>query len=230
MAEQLALNLRLRDAAVFEGYHAGENGSAVQALVGLAQGEGEAQVFLWGAAQTGKTHLLQAVCHRASARGLASAYLPLTELGHEAEVLAGLEDVQVLALDDVESVVGRPDWERALFNLINGLRERGHRLVLASRQNPTHLPVALPDLASRLLWGPVFHLAPLDDEAKLIVLTQRAARRGFELPVDAARYMLRHHPRDLGYLLGLLDTLDEATLAAQRRATIPFIRRVLDGS
>lgn len=229
MAQQLALNLRLRDGAVFEGYYPGDNGSAVLTLERLAGGGGETQVYVWGAPQTGKSHLLQAVCHRATGLGLASAYLPLAGFGGDAEVLRDLERVEVLALDDVEAVIGQSAWERALFNVINASRERGHRLVFASRVNPVHLPVALPDLASRLLWGPVFHLRPLDDEAKLAALTRRASRRGFELPEEAARYMLRRHPRDLGYLLGLLDAIDAATLAAQRRATLPFIRRVLEG-
>lgn len=228
MSEQLVLNLRLRDGALFEAYHPGPNQAAVQLLQALVRGD-EPQVYLWGAAGTGKTHLLQAVCHAAGGAGQTTAYLPLAQVSAGPELLGGMEVTQVLALDDLDAVAGRPEWDRALFNLINALRERGHRLVLASRANPAHLGVSLPDLGSRLVWGPVFRLEALDDEAKRAALRHRALRRGFELPDEAARYMLRHHPRDLGYLLELLDRIDTATLAARRRATLPFIKSVLSG-
>jgi DnaA family protein len=35
--------------------------------------------------------------------------------------------------------------------------------------------------------------------------------------------------RDLGALLDLLERLDQASLAAQRRVTVPFLRKFLQG-
>ena len=59
---------------------------------------------------------------------------------------------------------------------------------------------------------------------KLHALMAGARRRGLELPVATGRYILRHTARDMGSLLTLLDRLDLASLAAQRRLTIPFVR------
>ena len=228
IAEQLVLNVSLRDAAVFGAYYAGDNATAVNTLEVMAEGSGESQVFLWGPAESGKSHLLQAVCHRAAQCGLSTAYLPLRSVGmQDAAALEGMADLAVLCIDDLDVVTGRPDWEQALFHLINASRAQGHRLVFAAQQNPAYLGVRLPDLASRLLWGPVFRLQPLDDAAKLAALMQRARRRGFELPQEAGQYLLRNCPRDLGHLLEILDRLDTATLAAQRRVTVPFIKAVL---
>ena len=228
IAEQLVLNVSLRDAAVFGTYYAGDHATALNTLEVMAEGNGESQVFLWGPAASGKSHLLQAVCHRAAQCGLSTAYLPLRSLGtQDASALEGMADLAVLCIDDLDALAGRADWERALFHLINASRTHGHRLVFAAQQNPAHLEVGLPDLASRLLWGPVFHLQPLDDAAKLAALVQRAQRRGFELPQEAGQYLLRNCPRDLGHLLEILDRLDKATLAAQRRVTVPFIKAVL---
>ena len=55
----------------------------------------------------------------------------------------------------------------------------------------------------------------------------RARLRGFELPQETSRWLQRRFPRDMRRLYDLLDTLDEAALAAQRRLTVPFIREVL---
>jgi DnaA family protein len=40
-------------------------------------------------------------------------------------------------------------------------------------------------------------------------------------------WLFARYPRDLGALLDLLDRLDQASLAAQRRITIPFLRELL---
>jgi DnaA family protein len=117
-------------------------------------------------------------------------------------------------------------WERGLFNLINAVRDAGHRMVLASTQNPARMALKLPDLSS-LVWGPVFHLRALDDATRLGLLKARAAQYGLELKDEAGRFLLNNCQRDAGSLLAALARLDEASLVAKRRLTIPFIKSVL---
>jgi DnaA family protein len=228
MSTQLPLDVRLEDGASFDSFVAGENGLAVDCLRGLAQGSGESQALLWGASGSGKSHLLQAVCRVANHGGAPSAYMPLTSLaGLGPSLVEGLATRRVVCIDDTERVLGDSGWEEALFGLINEARGSGCRLVFAAGTAPAELPVTLADLRSRLLWGPVFRLEPPDDHDKLLILQHRAAARGFELPEESARYLLTRYPRDLRELLKLLNRIDIATLAAQRRATLPFIKSVL---
>jgi DnaA family protein len=228
MSTQLPLDVRLEDGASFESFVAGENGLAVDCLRRLAQGSGESQTLLWGASGSGKSHLLQAVCRAANQRGIPSAYLPLTSLaGLGPSLVEGLATQRVVCIDDIEHVLGDSAWEQALFGLINEGRAADSRLVFAAGTAPAELDVTLADLRSRLLWGPVFRLEPSDDREKLLILQHRAAARGFELPDESARYLLTRYPRDLRQLLKLLDRIDIASLAAQRRATLPFIKSVL---
>src|SRR5688572_23656681 len=90
---QLPLGIRLLDSSVFESYFAGRNQPVVDALLALHAAErGLAPTCIWihGPHGTGKTHLLQAVCARASREGLTAVYLPLLDvidLGEE--LLAG---------------------------------------------------------------------------------------------------------------------------------------------
>lgn len=227
-AGQLPLDLRLRDSARFETFHAGRYGLLVAALRAHAAGGpgSERQLYLHGCEGCGKTHLLQATCHEAFAHGQSCGYLPLLELSAQdpAAVLEGMDRLDLLALDDLQVVAGRLDWERVLFGLINRVRERDGRLLMAARLAPDGMHCVLPDLRSRLGWGPVFRLdAPGDRELKAI-LQKRAELRGLELSDGVAGYLLRHECRDLEGLLTLLDRLDLAALAHQRRLTIPFIR------
>ena len=54
-----------------------------------------------------------------------------------------------------------------------------------------------------------------------------AAARGLELSDAAGQYLLTRVSRDMAGLCRWLETLDAASLAAQRRLTIPLIRETL---
>lgn len=228
IARQLPLGISLRPGASFDAYFNGGNGLAVAVLQRMAEGAGERQAWVAGAAGLGKSHLLQAACHAAARHGRRPAYLPLAgETGLQAGMLEGLEALDLVCLDGIEAIAGDEDWELALFNLINAARAAGARLLLASRRTPAHLEVRLPDLASRLAWGVVLQLVPPTDAQTRDALCARARSLGLELPPAAADYLQRHYGRDLAGQLQRLETLDRASLAAGRRLTVPFIKQVL---
>ncbi|QEM81611.1 DnaA regulatory inactivator Hda [Halomonas binhaiensis] len=225
---QLPLGLGLRDDATFSNFFPGANEPLVGRLLHQFDADGEPFLYLWGPPGVGRSHLLQAACHQASARDLRTLFLPLEELGHFPPLM--LEDVErldLLAIDDLERVVGRKRWEEALFHAFNRLRDSGKRLVIAADRPPRQLDVQLADLASRLTWGVTFHMGLPGDEERLGALQLRASLRGMQLPDEVARYILHRGPRQLGDLLRCLDVLDSASLSAQRKLTIPFVKNAL---
>jgi DnaA-homolog protein len=226
VARQFILDVTLPDGSDFESFHAGANSLVLDGLRDLARGRGELQIYVYGEAGTGKTHLLQAVCHEAAQQGRRAAYLPRVLLAG-ARSLDGLDALDVVCLDGIGVLCGSPEGETALFNLINGARARGTQLVLSDRQSPRALSAGLSDLASRLVWGPVFQLASLDDDAKCALLVAWARRRGFELPREVGEYLLRTCPRDLPSLLAQVQRLERESLGQQRRVTLPFARAVM---
>jgi DnaA-homolog protein len=220
--KQLALGVRLRADAVFESYWPGSNAEIIAAL----QAPGIAPIWLWGARGSGKTHLLQAVC---AAAGESAAYFPLDRsLALPPEALAGFEHTRVLCIDDADAVAGDPEWERALFRLFNATAELKTRLIFAAAAAPRQAGWSLDDWRSRAAACVVYQIRELDDEGRIEALRLRAAQRGLRLPYDTSEYLLKRMPRDLHSLFDILDRLDEASLAAQRRLTIPFIREALE--
>ena len=225
---QLALPLQLADHAVFASFLAGDNDTLVATLVDLSSGNVGQGCWLWGAAATGKTHLLQAVCEAAGDR---SAYLPFDMLAAAGPgILEGLESRDLVCIDDIDRVAGDAAWERALFNFYNALYDAGGQLVVAAAATPRECGFSLADLASRMSKLPVFQLKPLTDEQRVAALQLRARHRGLELPDDTASFMLKRSRRDMASLYGLLDRLDLEALKAKRRLTIPFVRGVLEGT
>ncbi|MDN3522293.1 DnaA regulatory inactivator Hda [Halomonas ramblicola] len=225
---QLPLGVGLRDDATFVNFFPGPNASLVDRLTRQFDPDGEPFLYLWGAPGVGRSHLLQAACHAASDRGRRALYLPLEELGHFPPLmLEEIERLDLVAIDDLERVVGRRRWEEALFHAFNRLRDAGKRLVVVAEAPPRRLPVQLPDLASRLTWGVTFHVQGLDDAGRLAALQLRAGVRGMQLADEVARYILHRGPRRLDELFGMLEDLDRASLSAQRKLTIPFVKQAL---
>ena len=226
-AKQLPLGVRLRDTSVFASYFPGRNGSVVDALQALTArragpSDGPTCVWVHGPPSVGKTHLLQAMCARANSNAQSAAYLPLAEVAPlGGEILSGYGQFSLVCLDDAETVAGNADWERALFRLHRELDEQRARLVLAA------LPFKLADLASRLNGGVVLTLQPFDEPEQLAALQLRAQLRGCELPQETAQFLLRRLPRNMAALCAFLDELDEASLIAQRRLTVPFVKAVM---
>jgi len=226
---QLPLGVELRDDATFANYFPGDNASLVAHLNAQLDEDGEPFLYLWGGEGVGCSHLLQAACHHADARGKRALYLPLDTLGHfPPDILEEPERLDLLAIDDLQRVIGRKRWEEALFHGFNRLRDAGKRLVIAADRSPRQLDVKLPDLASRLTWGMVFHVQPLDDAQRLGALQLRARMRGMQLPDEVARYILHRGPRQLDRLSDILARLDRASLSAKRKLTIPFVKQALE--
>lgn len=227
MIPQLPLALRWPRRQRFEHFHPGANAAALAALVALANDPAASWVYLDGPAGSGKSHLSMATCQAASALGRRVQYLPLAAVSEPAAALRGVAGSDLLALDDVDAIAGKRDAEHALFDLYNQARAEGGVLLFAASSAPAQLGLELPDLRSRLGACTRFALKPLDDAERRAVLKSQASARGIELDEPVLDWLFAHYARDLAALLDLLDRLDQASLAAQRRITVPFLRGML---
>ncbi|KIQ24381.1 DnaA regulatory inactivator Hda [Xanthomonas campestris] len=225
---QLPLALRAPSDQRLDSYIAAPDGLIAQ-LQAFAAGQLSDWLYLAGPSGTGKTHLALSVCAAAEQAGRSSAYLPLqAAAGRLRDALEALEGRSVVALDGVDSIAGQREDEVALFDFHNRARAAGITLLYTARQMPDGLALVLPDLRSRLSQCVRISLPVLDDVARAAVLRDRAQRRGLALDEAAIDWLLTHSERELAGLVALLDRLDRESLAAQRRVTVPFLRRVLD--
>lgn len=228
VATQLPLGVQLKDEATFESFLAGPNTELLASLQRVAQGRLNGIIYLHGTAGSGRTHLLQALCHASSAQGRRAAYLPLKEFSvQESQVLEGMANLPLLCLDDIDAVSAETDWALLLMRLCDVSRQNGPTLVVTAPQAPVALQAAVADLRTRLSWGLVFALQPLTDEERLGALQLRARARGLDIPAEVGRFLMQRKTRSLPALMEMLDTLDQASLAASRRLTVPFVKSVL---
>lgn len=209
----------------FDSFYVGDNQLLFDSLQTLLDREGFNVFYIWSASAAGRTHLL----HASSQNKLAS-YIPLKQhVLLVPEILQGLDNYDLVCLDDIDVIAGHRDWEEAIFDLFNRLSEKNvSKLLITACAPPKQIPFILPDLASRLMWGQVYKLKELSDDDKLKALQLRAKLSGFDLSTEVGLFLLKRVNRDMRTLLSLMEEFEVATLAQQRKLTIPFIKHILD--
>ena len=187
--------------------------------------------WLYGRFSTGKSHLLVGLCRDAEARGVRSIYLDLEMLDDPA-VLSSLNEIDVVAIDNVQAVSHLSDWALALYGLINGFSQSAEksRCYFAARQAASETAFATEDLASRCRAMISHSLTALSDDQKRDVLLNMAEDEGFALPEGAAKYLIERSARELSQLAFVLARVAERSLREKRKVTLPLVRQVLADS
>jgi len=213
-------------------YGAAQSAAVVYLKHYLAGKPPRSPVYLFGASGSGKSHLLYASCVKAQELGLTSQLLSLDDYkAWSPRILDGLEELDLVCLDNVQAIATDLTWQVAVFDLYNRMLEQGKALIIVANATPTELGFRLADLVSRLQACISFQLRLLVDEDKQRLLQQKAHLRGMDLPDEVARYLLNRQQRDIRDLVRILDLLDKASIVHQRRLTIPFVKEILaDGS
>lgn len=228
MKLQLPLNFHFREVLSFDNFLVSNNGELINTLKFMIKSLGSQFVFIWGKEGSGRSHLCQALYYLAEDENRKVAYLALSEEGIEPDVLKQLENFTLIILDDIDAVLGKENWDEALFHFYNLVKDSAGSLLMTSSKAPSSFESILPDLKSRLGWELVYQLEELSDADKVQALQHRASERGLKLTFEAGQYLLNRLPRDTHKLFAVLEQLDKQSLAQNRSLTVPFIKKVLD--
>ena len=215
---QIPLAIGPAPATSFESFVAGENAAVLAHLQSLEPGA--PPTYLWGAAGSGKTHLLQASALRARQQGSCAA---IFRPGHRLPWQPA-ERCDWLLLDDCHAFDGAE--QHAAFTLFVEAAGRGAAVLAAGSVPPVDLGVR-EDLRTRLGWGHVFAVRPLVESDARRVLRCEADRRGSALSDEVIDYLMTRFARDLKHQMAQLDRLDAFSLSTQRTITVPLLKQML---
>ncbi len=213
----------------FDAFYPAANSEIINELHALISNHGERYLFLYGEAGYGKSHLLQASCQLAHQKGLNPFYYPFNK--RKLPTLAMFDDLELVkfvCFDDIDEIAGLLDWEQALLNFFNQHAANNHRLILSAQVHPEDLDIKLPELKSVLMSGLPLKLKPLIGEESVAALICKASHMGLIITPKVGHFLLNHYASDLPSLWILLEQLDKATLSAQRKLTIPFLKQILE--
>ncbi len=212
---QKPLDLRVHPARGRSDFIVSESNRAAVALVDRWPDWPTFGTVLWGPPDSGKSHLVAVMMQKVSG----AVCLEAADLGEEEP-----SEAPLVVVENVDRGVGR---EKSLLHLYNAISERGGHLFLTGRSAPTLWDIALPDLSSRLRGVPAVRIEPPDDMLLGGVLAKMFADRQVTVDERVVRYILRRTNRSFAAVRETVAALDRASLSAQRRVTVPFVRDVL---
>ncbi|MGC6511670.1 MAG: HdaA/DnaA family protein [Parvibaculales bacterium] len=173
---------------------------------------------LVGPMASGKSHLAAVWSLKAQAQLFSAVEL-------EENMLHVLMDAPALVIDDLDTI--KASQESVLFHLYNHAIQSGKGLLLCARTPLSKLPVALPDLVSRLSAVETAHLKPPCDSLMSAVLVKLFHDRQIRVDERAISYIVPRMERSFEGLARIVDGIDHASLVGKKAVTIPLISGVL---
>mgnify|MGYP005666949087 CR=1 FL=1 len=213
---QLAFQLKTAPSPSIDNFVVGQNRELVATIGRFLKRSSDVRfLYLWGLADSGKTHLLRAAGVAWESLGHGVCYDMRLVEAHT------LNDELCLCIDDIDQL--NADEQIDFFNIYNEIRNCGGRMVMAGRQPLSALDLRA-DVLTRLGWGLIYQVFPLDDTQKTEALVEYAKLRGFSISKEVIAFVLARYPRDLRSLVALLDGLDRYSMELKRGITIPLVK------
>ncbi len=173
----------------------------------------------------GKTHLLNALAWEAMQTGgdrrvvyltaerFTSTFVRAIQDRQTAAFKAELRNADLLLIDDVQFVAGKPTTQEELFHTLIALIEDGRRVVLTADRSPSELSEMDPRLRSHLQSGLVCGIEPADGALRLGILERKLAvlaQAGEFLPsarAEVLQFLADRFTDSVRELEGALNTL-----------------------
>lgn len=229
---QLCFNLACRVPYQLDRYIGQDNAQLVKSLQSCIQARNNLAwyIFISGAPQYGKTYLLKACCHDVIQQGCSPIYIDLSEHYRlSPDIFTGLDQVDLVCVDNIHSVIGNTVWEEALFDLYNRLAVKKTPLIVSAHCISRQLRVGLKDLQTRLSQGLEFTLESLSDDELMLLMQEKAREKGYVLPEKIAFFILQHCERSPGYVVDIVEKISVSAFSSKQALNLSFIKKLING-
>lgn len=161
---------------------------AASVAVGDRPGGRYNPLFIYSGVGLGKTHLMHAIAHRCRQNGYKAVYVSCEMFTNELvtairtntqeQFRAKYRTSDVLLVDDVQFLAGKPSTQEELFHTFNALHEAGKQVVLACDRPPKAMATLESRLRSRFEWGLITDIQAPDLETRLAILEAKCVTQG----------------------------------------------------
>lgn len=190
----------------FENFVVGSsNQFAHAACVAVAKSPSKAYnpLFIYSGAGLGKTHLLNAIGHRiienkpelsvlyVSGEKFANDLIHSLQNGKMDRFRAKYRKIDVLLVDDVHFIAGKPATQEEFFHTFNTLHNAEKQIVLTSDRPPKEIPLLEERLKSRFQWGLLADISTPDLETREAILYKKAEMEKVKIPPEVIHYIAK---------------------------------------
>jgi len=158
-------------------------------------------LFIHASVGLGKSHLMQAICHKMAADrpGVPMMYISCEDFVNQfimAIEHGQLEDfryryryLEVLVIDDIHFLADKDRTQEEFFHTFNTLYQAQKQVVLSSDSPPHEIPSIEERLVSRFKWGLVARIDQPSYETRVAIVRKKARLRGHDLPEPVVQYI-----------------------------------------
>lgn len=218
MPRQLVFELGHRPASGRDDFLVAPSNEAAVALIDAWPDWPDRIVALSGPSGCGKTHLAEVWRMASGAVSLVPGDLPAADI-------PALVAQRAIILEDLATLTA--EGERALFHLVNLVRAEESNLLITSREALARLPLALPDLTSRLKAVPQVELGAPDDALLAGILVKLFDDRQLRVTPAVIAYLASRIERSVEAARAAVAELDIASLSGKRPITVPLAAEIL---
>ena len=228
---QLIFPFQINQKASFENFFCSpDNAELITRLNDLVVNKNADELIINGAAGSGKSFLMQAICNELSSSGKQFAFMPMSKaINMGVEIFQNLASLDAVCIDDLQLILSKGEWEIALFNLINECQQSGCSMILSLGGNQSLEEIAqLPDLLSRIKRMEFMKLQAVQDEFLNQALDFVSQQLDINLEKSELEFLLKHQTREFSLLVDNLIALDKQAASLKRKITIPLIKETLN--
>lgn len=198
-------------------------------------------LYIYGDSGLGKTHVAQAIGNEISLRHpeLQVLYVAMSKFQSQFQAatieknipnfIHFYQGVDVLILDDIQELSGKPGTQNAFFNIFNHLQMSGKQLVLISDKPPVELKDIEERLLTRFKWGLSAQIRIPDFQTKIKIIKAKAARLGAAIPEDVINYLADNISANIREIEGAISSLVANTSFMGKKITISLAKEILKG-
>ena len=207
-----------------------DNIELMSRLADLVASKNADELIINGAAGSGKSFLMQAICNELSSSGKQFAFIPMNKaINMGVEIFQNLASLNAVCIDDLQLILSREEWETALFNLINECQQSNCSLILSFGGNQSLEDITqLSDLLSRIKRMEFMKLQAVQDEFLNQALDFVSLQLDINLEKAELEFLLNHQTREFSLLVENIISLDRQAASLKRKITIPFIKETLN--
>ena len=136
--------------------------------------------------------------------------------------------IDVLIIDDIQFLSGKPKTQDTLFHIFNHLQQTGKQLIFTCDKPPAEIKDMEQRLISRFKWGLSAEMSLPDVETRRNILKRKAYNEGVELPEDVVNYIADHIKTNVREMEGFLISLIAQSSLNRKAITINLAKQMVE--
>ena len=196
-------------------------------------------LYIYGDSGLGKTHIVQAIGHEVRQRHpeLQVLYVSMNKFqaqfqtayknGEITDFIHFYQMVDVLIIDDIQELTGKPGTQNVFFNIFNHLHLSGKQLILTSDKPPVELKDIEERLLTRFKWGLTTQIQTPDYQTKIKIIRSKMEKLGVPISDEVVNFLAENISANVREIEGALSSLVANASFMGRRITTSLAKEIL---